>query len=167
MAENNTKQFYLTIKGQKITVSEEVYRACVRPVRAEQRQLRRKSKCLVLSEKGHLVRCTKDCNGCPHRMNSNYKSANDLSLEWFLDDGYEMPEPIGLEERVIEKDDRFEELVKLYTAISKLSKRNRMLIQLYYFEGKTHKEIAEAFGVTRQAIQKQIAKILEFMKKIL
>lgn len=164
MAENNTKQFYLTVKGQKITVSEEVYRACVRPVRAEQRQLRRKSKCLVLSEKGHLVRCTKDCNGCPYRNNPNYKSANDLSLEWLVEDGYEMAEPLGLEDRIVEQEESFEELIKLYTAISKLPERYRKVIQLYFYEGKTQREIAEILGISKSTMSEFFDRILLRLK---
>lgn len=167
MQENNTKQFYLTVKGQKITVSEEVYRVYVRPVRAEQRQLRRKSKCLVRGKKGHLVRCRKDCSGCPYRNNPNYKSGNDLSLEWLVEDGYEMAEPIGLDDRIIEKEESFEELVKLYTAISKLSKRHKMIIQLYYYEGKTQQEIADILGIKQHSVSELIERILLRLKKFL
>lgn len=167
MQENNTKQFYLTVKGQKITVSEEVYRVYVRPVRAEQRQLRRKSKCLVRGKKGHLVRCRKDCSGCPYRNNSNYKSGNDLSLEWLVEDGYEMAEPIGLDDRIIEEEESFEELVKLYTAISKLSKRHKMIIQFYFYEGKSQGEIAEILGVSQPAVSMLIERILLRLKKFL
>ena len=45
------KEFYITIKGKKVEVSEEVYRAYVRPIRAEQRQKRRNWKCQVKGKK--------------------------------------------------------------------------------------------------------------------
>ena len=37
------KEFYIIIKGEKVTVSEEVYRAYVRPIRAEQRRTKKSS----------------------------------------------------------------------------------------------------------------------------
>ncbi len=36
--ENNDKRFYLKVRGQEIEVSEKVYRAYIRPIRAEQRR---------------------------------------------------------------------------------------------------------------------------------
>ena len=48
--ENKGKRFVLKIRGQEVEVSEEVYRAYVRPIRAEQRQKRRQWKCQKLIE---------------------------------------------------------------------------------------------------------------------
>ena len=62
MSEN--KEFYVTIQGKKVEVTEEVYRAYVRPIRTEQRQQRRDWKCRIVGEKGNLVRCNKNCNEC-------------------------------------------------------------------------------------------------------
>ena len=42
METKEQKQYYITVKGQKVPVSEEVYRAYVRPVRAQQRMEKRK-----------------------------------------------------------------------------------------------------------------------------
>ena len=41
MAENNEKKYIIKIKGKEVEVSEEVYRAYIRPIRAEQRRKRR------------------------------------------------------------------------------------------------------------------------------
>lgn len=41
------KEFYVVINGEKIFVTEEVYRAYVRPVRNEQRNENRRSRCMV------------------------------------------------------------------------------------------------------------------------
>lgn len=58
--ENKDKSFTLKIGGKEIEVSEEIYRAYIRPVRSEQRQKRREWKCVLMSEKGrHYVRCKK------------------------------------------------------------------------------------------------------------
>ena len=60
------KKFYVTIKGEKIEVTEEVYRAYVRPIRKEQRQKRRDWKCRVVGPKGNLIRCPNKCEECPY-----------------------------------------------------------------------------------------------------
>ena len=49
MAENNENKYIIKIKGKEVEVNEEVYRAYVRPIRAEQRRKRREWKCNVLS----------------------------------------------------------------------------------------------------------------------
>ena len=43
----SNKTFYLRIKGQKVEVGEEVYRAYVRPVRNEQRKKKYDKRCLI------------------------------------------------------------------------------------------------------------------------
>jgi len=61
------KKYFLTIKGEKVEVSEEVYRAYIRPMRREQRQKRREWKCKIISGSGgHYVRCKKHCEDCPY-----------------------------------------------------------------------------------------------------
>ena len=52
METKEQKQYYITVKGQKVPVSEEVYRAYVRPVRAQQRAMRRNWRCVLKADKG-------------------------------------------------------------------------------------------------------------------
>lgn len=49
--EEKGKRYYVTVKGERIPVTEEVYRAFVRPLRAEQRARRRNFRCVVFSKK--------------------------------------------------------------------------------------------------------------------
>ena len=49
--ENNGKRFYLTIRGQEVEVSEEVYREYKRPDRAERKRKQRMWRCLIPREK--------------------------------------------------------------------------------------------------------------------
>ena len=44
MKEREQKEYYLMVKGQKVIVSEEVYRAYIQPVRAEQQQRKREKR---------------------------------------------------------------------------------------------------------------------------
>ena len=76
--ENKDKRFYLTIKGQQVEVSEDVYRAYVRPIRAEQRRKRREWKCQIKGKNGKLVRCQKDCRECRYAQSGNSALGNKL-----------------------------------------------------------------------------------------
>ena len=51
---NEKKEFYIIIKGEKVIVSEEVYRAYIRPLRAERLRKLRAWKCQVKGKKGNL-----------------------------------------------------------------------------------------------------------------
>ena len=51
MGTKEQKQYYVIVNGQKVEVTEEVYRAYVRPVRAQQRTEKRNKRCKVKGER--------------------------------------------------------------------------------------------------------------------
>ena len=68
MAEN--KEFYLVIKGEKIIVSEEVYRAYKSSDRAERKRKQRMWRCRIKREKGinnQWKRCQGNCEECQYK----------------------------------------------------------------------------------------------------
>lgn len=134
MQEN--KAFYLYVKGQKVEVSEEVYRAYVQPERKQRmREYRAKEKIQI------------------------------TSVEVLAENGFEIADKSqDFESALIEREEQAEELTRLRAAIEKLSERDRHVVQLYFFEGKTQQEIADFLGITRQAVQKQLGKILDRLK---
>lgn len=130
------KTYYLYVKGQKVEVSEEVYRAYVQPERKQRiREYRAKDKVQItsveaLAEKGVEIE-------------DNSQDALDV---------------------MVEDEERSEELSKLQLAISKLSERDRKVVHLYYFEGKTQKEIADILGLARTTVTELLQRILERLK---
>lgn len=162
------KKYTLKIQGKEIEVSEEVYRAYVRPLRAEQRQRRREWKCKLLSKNGgHYIRCKDRCETCPYYQSGNNALGNKLSLDKMADDGVDLADDKQDVERLyIEKEVEREELFKLRRAILKLSKREQEIIKMLYFENKTTVEISAILGVSHQAISKEKKKIIEKLKNI-
>ena len=99
MSEN--KEFYVTIQGKKVFVSEEVYREYVRPIRAIQRQQRRAWKCRIVGRKGNLIRCPYKCEECPYAIAGKLPTGNVLSLDKFKEMGIEIldaPQWMGISE---------------------------------------------------------------------
>ena len=134
MQENTT--YYLYVKGQKVEVSEEVYRAYIQPERKQRmRDYRAKEKVSVTS----------------------IEALSEKGIE--LEDGTQ-----DFESTLIENEEHAEELSKLHAAIEQLSERDRQVIQLYYFEGKTQQEIAAMFGISQQALQKLLVRISARLK---
>ena len=58
-----------------------------------------------------------------------------------------------------------EEVETLLAAIAGLSEKRRRLVWLYYYEEKTECEIAVIFGVSHQAVSRQLATIKTALKK--
>ena len=167
METKEQKQFYVTVNGQKVEVSEEVYRAYVRPIRAQQRAKRRNWRCIVLAEKYGLVRCKEDCNQCPYALQGNVPTGNETSLDKLCEAGFDAPSSGDIEADLIESEERGEQSAKLHDAIKQLNKRQQYLIIEFYFNGKTHTEISRVLGIDRSSVSKAIARALATLKKIL
>lgn len=162
--EKKDKRFYLTIKGQQVEVSEEVYRAYVRPIRAEQRRKRREWKCQITGKKGKLVRCQKDCRECPYAQSGNNALGNKLSLDRMKDDGVEIEDRrLDVEQNYIDEEEKRE----LYSAIAKLTPRQKELVRLFYFDGMTQEEIAKKLGVAQATVSVTLERAIENLKKTL
>lgn len=130
---------YLFVKGQKVYVSDEIYRAYVRPERKE--RMRR------------------------YRI---WRAKRITSVELLAENGYELEDKSPtVETSLIEEEECSNELANLHAAIAKLSKRHRLVIQLYYYEGKTQQEIADILGITQQSVCELIGRILLRLKKFL
>ena len=164
---NETKKFYLTIKGEKVMVSEEVYRTYIRPLRAERLRKLRAWKCKVKGKKGNLVRCQEDCSKCPYALAGNNATGNTLSLDEFKEDGVEIVDrSVDLEISYIENEEWTSNQERLHKAILQLTPRQQEMVQMIYYEGKTEQEIADKYGITQQAVHNALKKILSRLKNI-
>lgn len=163
---NEKKEFYIIIKGEKVIVSEEVYRAYIRPLRAERLRKLRAWKCQVKGKKGNLVRCQEDCSKCPYALAGNNATGNTLSLDEFKEDGVEIVDrSVDLEISYIENEEWTSNQKRLHKAILQLTPRQQEMVQMIYYEGKTEQEIADKYGITQQAVHNALKKILSRLKK--
>ena len=160
------KSFYLMVKGQKVEVSEEVYRAYVRPIRNEQRQMRRNCKCKIMGPKGNLIRCDKNCNKCEYAENGKAVSNTILSLDKFKEDGVEIENSdFDIEAMYIEKEEKELLQKKVRQAIATLLPRQQEIVRMIYFEGKSQVEVAKHYGVGKTAIANALTRIHAALRK--
>ncbi len=133
----DNKTFNLFVKGQRVEVSEEIYRAYVQPERKQ-------------------------------RMRE-YRAKDDISvtsIEGLSEKGFEIEdETQDFVSALIESEEHSEELAKLHAAIEQLSERDRQVVQLYYFEGKTQQEIAVILGIAKSTMSELLPRILLRLKK--
>lgn len=164
MEENKT--YVITVRGKEMEVSEAVYRAYVRPRRAEQRAKRRDWRCPIKGKGNYMTRCKEDCMHCPYGMDKPV--GNKLSLDalkevgWDRADENQDPEIVVLDQ--IEKE---EQRKKLYAAIKQLKPRYQFIIKEVYLEEKTQKEVAAKLGITEGTLSVTISRIMEKLKNII
>ena len=161
---DQNKEFYVTVKGQKVAVSEEVYRAYIRPVRLEHQRQKREWRCQVKGKKGNLVRCQNDCAKCLYALAGNNARGNVLSLESFEESGVDIVDNrLDIEQKYIDE----EEKQKLYSAISKLTPRQQAIVKMVYFEGISQEKVSAMLGVTKSAISHSLERIYGALRRIL
>ena len=141
-AKKAAKGYYLPIDGQKIPVTEEVYRAYWQPVWAERKRQEREKRCLISDGKGKTKRCMEDCSKCPEQ-----RMGSVLSLDKFVEDGYEISDSLDMDELVAEK----LLLEELSAALNELDPINRRIAELYS-EGLSERQIAAEVGLSQKTI---------------
>ena len=165
METKEQKQFYVVVKGQRVEVTEEVYRAYVRPVRAQQRTEKRNKRCKVKGERFGLVRCHGDCSKCEYARNGKALGGAEQSLEALTESGFEPLCAQDLEEEFIDRQAYEEKISILRPAIRSLNKRQQFIIKEIYVNGKTREEIAKDLGVDGSAVRHALQRILVSLRK--
>ncbi len=125
-----THRYYLTVDGENVPVSEEVYRACKRPVWAENKRKERAKRCI--GENGH--RCTGDCSKCDHQ-----KNGAPLSLEALEDDSGNLPPASKDVEEIVIYSILLE---KLNEELNKLAPTDALILRMFS-NGLTEREISD------------------------
>ena len=167
MENKETKQYYIKVNGQRVEVTEEVYRAYVRPVNASQRADRRNGKCLVKGKRSGLVRCTKDCSQCPYYTAGNKMLGGVLSLDTLGADGYEEQSPADIERDLIEREETALQTAALYKAIGKLNERQQYIVREIFFKGRTQEEVRKDIGISKSSMSEAYHCILKLLKNFL
>lgn len=143
--------YYIELNGQKIEVTEEVYRAYKRPAWAEGKRREREKRCF--DEKG--CRCLKDCSACPRQ-----RTGTVLSLEGLFEDhGYQIADPVDIEELITDQ----LLLEELFAALEELDPDNRRIMELFS-RGQSEREIAADIGLSQKAVNKRKAKLLKELR---
>lgn len=153
--QQSTPQRYIPVDDQQIPVTEEVYRADKRPVWAERKRREREKRCVVSNGRGRTKRCTADCSQCDKQ-----RTGSVLSLDKFLEDGFEVADPVDIAELVADKL-LYEEL---YAALEELDPEDRRIMELFSFD-KSEREIAADIGRCQKTINNKKPKLFAQLRK--
>lgn len=152
---------HIKIGDEQVPVSEEIYLEYMRPLWAEQKRKDRRSRC----RDGRGRRCMKDCGLCAERREAKQagmRTGRDLSLDKFMEDGFDIADTKDLSELVAEK------MMKesLHEAISALPKEERIIIDAIS-EAMSERNTAAAVGLTRSKFTNRRDKIIKRLRNIL
>ena len=128
----NPRQYYLTINGERVPVTEAIYRTVKRPQWAEHKRTKRSKRCR--GTKGH--RCNDKCENC--QLYRDGKNGGTRSLDSLADNGYEIPATDDVADVVMYS----LLLEKLYEELNKLAPTDTLILRLFS-TGKSEREIAE------------------------
>ncbi len=90
------------------------------------------------------------------------------SLEEMQRNGFDIiDESANPEERMIENERKTELKECMRIALKQLNERQQEMVQMVYFEDKTQDEVAEHYGISKQAVSNAMQRIYATLKKIL
>jgi len=149
------KQFYVTIEGQQVHVTEEVYRAYNQPVWAEEKRQERSKRCQISNGKGGVKRCEGNCSKCSHGRNGSI-----LSLDCLEENGSYLADT-----KVADPQQLFEDRLlteALWAAVTDFEPENQMIIQLFC-KGATERDISKAVGLSQKGVNKRKSKLFAIL----
>ena len=146
----NKRHFFISIDGQQIEVSREIYLTYYRSKRRERYY-------------GHDIKIERAVYDEAGNI-SGYMPPKEDSLERLIESSMEFPSgQKSVEATVIDKI-----MVEgLHKALDKLSMSERELIHALYFQGMTEREYAEKTGISKTALHARKIKVLASLKNLL
>lgn len=134
----DNKTYYLYVKDQKVNVSEEIYRAYVRPMRKQKmREYRRKN------ELGISI----------------------VSFDELSEQGVETEElSQDFLEEIIDKEEDTELNKQLKYGLSQLKGSKRIVVEMVCFDNKSQVEVAEELGISPQMVNYFFKRAIEQLK---
>ncbi len=155
----NNKEYFVIVDGEKVIVTEEVYRAYMQPVWREERNTRNRWRC----RDARGVRCKGDCLRCEIARIGNGATGNDLSLERMVEN--EDPEFATVPD-VADVVIMREQIRKIMEAVTMMSSFDQTIVDML-IDGYTQEECSKRLGISHQAVSKRVAAIRKNLKKFL
>lgn len=147
------RQRYIFIDNQPIPVTEEVYRAYMRPIWREHKRRERAKRCRIGG-----VRCTGDCSQCPYK-----RTGNALSIERMQGVGHDPVDTTYDLEMVVEGRLLLE---ALFEQLEALDPDGQVLCQLL-MDGESERQIAGQLGISQAAVNKRKQKVFALLREAL
>lgn len=144
-------QRYIFIDGEPIPVTEEVYRAYMRPIWRVRKQRERVKRCRIGG-----VRCTGKCSQCPYK-----RTGGALSIERMQGVGHDTVDTTYDLEDVVEGRMLLE---ALFEQLEELDSDGQVLCQLL-LDGESERQIAKRLGISQVAVNKRKQRVFGLLRE--
>lgn len=154
MESSSARKWHITINGESVEVTNEVYHVMMTDTDRYRRLARNEHRCAQVN----YQRCSGDCYRCPWHRQGIYipidQYSDKASLSLGLAD-YADPESIVIQ------NDSWSYVCEI---ANQITVNGALLLTLRFDEGKTTSEIAEIMMVSRQAVEKRLHRLLEYFR---
>ena len=149
-------EYYITIEGQEVTVTEEVYRAYKRPTWAEHKRNDREKRCQVSDGKGGLKRCMEDCSTCDRVRDGSILKLDDMTEKKHMASELDISDIVA--GKIL--------LEQLYKVLEEQDPKSLRVCQLI-MEGHSRREIARILEIPQSSFEYQFKKLMVTLKSSL
>ena len=157
-SDNGTYTYVITVDGERVEVSEEVYTAYAE-IGHKMERMEHSVKCSrILRDQD--CKTVRDEHGYPVML-----PEREISLEKLIDEDWDFVSPEPSPEDALFSLFNME-IEELHRCISLLTESEQHLINALFFKGLTEQEYAETQGVKRQSINERKLRILKKIKKL-
>jgi RNA polymerase sigma factor (sigma-70 family) len=140
------REYYLTVDGKEVHVTEEVYRTCIREEWREHRNNERRARCMIGDR-----RCNGNCAECPDVRHGTPLSLNRLMAE----QGMDFPDRSNLVEDQVMLKTRND---AIYAAINALPDREKTAVLLFMYKA-SQAQIGKEIGMSQQGASKLLQRV--------
>lgn len=148
-------EYYITIEGQDINVTEEVYRAYKQPTWAEHKRNDREKRCQVSDGKGGLKRCLDDCSTCDRTKEGSILTLDEMTEKKHVLDTSEIDISDIVAGKIL--------LEQLYKVLEELDPKSLRICHLI-MEGHSKREIARILDIPQSSFEYQFKKLMDALR---
>ena len=146
------KTYYWTVKGQRVEITEEVYRGILLENERVRRLARNEQRC----SRTDSLYCLGDCSACSFRLTGMFRELSDRSLQAISS------EDAGgsVEEKVIRK----LTVERVYEHADQVVPDGAQILRLRFIECMNSREIAERIGVSHTVVNRRLTRLMAYFQ---
>lgn len=149
----NTSSYYLTVNGEKVMVSREVYQM----IREENNHIRYNARIENRCAQENYRYCLGDCMTCSWHTEGSFKSDEDIGTERLI----KMAADVDVEAEAISSIT----MERVYAAADQLVQDGALIFRMRFEENCSNREIGKRLGLAHQVIDRKMLVLLDYFRK--
>lgn len=148
-----TSTYFLTVNGEKITVSHEVYQM----IRKENNRIRDIERTEFRCSQENFSACHGDCLTCPWHARGRFWTDDDFNMEYSM----AMAAAGSVEDEVLSSI----AMEQIYAAADQVVRYGAAILRMRFEENCSHREISRRLGITHQVVDRKMNSLLRYFRE--